>query len=59
MIGGGSTNTFGSTPAFGNTQQQQSQQPSQSLGLFGNTQPTNNASPFGMTIFETLCFSNI
>ena len=54
MIGGGTTNFFGgSTPStFGNNQQQQSQQPSQNLGVFGNTQPTNNASPFGMTGFR-------
>ena len=60
MIGGGTTNNFsGSTPsAFGNTQQQ-SQQPSQNLGAFANTQPANNASPFGafgMTVSETLIF---
>jgi hypothetical protein len=61
MIGGGTTNIFGgSTPsAFGGTQQQQSQQPSQNLGVFGNTQTANNASPFGafgMTDFETPFF---
>ena len=58
MIGGGTTNFFGgSTPStFGNNQQQQSQQPSQNLGVFGNTQSTNNPSPFGMTDFETLFF---
>jgi hypothetical protein len=59
--GGGTTNIFGgSTPsAFGNTQQQ-TQQPSQNLGAFGNTQPVTNASPFGafgMAGFETLFFS--
>lgn len=60
MIGGGTTNIFGgSTPsAFGNTQQQ-TPQPSQNLGAFGNTQPANNASPFGafgMTVFEIFLF---
>ena len=59
MLGGGTTNIFGSTPStFGNTQQQ-TQQPSQNLGAFGNTQPANNASPFGafgMTVSETLSF---
>jgi hypothetical protein len=58
MLGGG-TNIFGSTPStFGNTQQQ-TQQPSQNLGVFGNTQPTNNPSPFGtfgITVFETFLF---
>ena len=62
MLGGGTTNIFGGgTPsAFGNTQQQ-TQQPSQNLGAFGNAQPANSASPFGafgMTAFETLIFSN-
>lgn len=48
MLGGGTTNVFGTTPsAFGNTQQQPTQQPSQNLGAFGNTQPANNASAFG------------
>jgi hypothetical protein len=61
MLGGGTTNTFGgSTPSgFGSTQLQQSQQPSQNLSVFGNTQPANNTSvfgTFGMTIFETSYF---
>ena len=60
MLGGGTTNIFGgSTPStFGNTQQP-SQQPSQNLGAFGNTQPANSPSPFGafgMTIFEIFFF---
>lgn len=63
MIGGGTTNNFGgSTPsAFGNTQQQ-TQQPSQNLGAFGNTQAANNASPFGafgMSVFETFFFTDL
>ena len=63
MLGGGTTNIFGgSTPsAFGSTQQQ-TQQPSQNLGVFGNTQPANNPSPFGafgMIVFEILFFSDL
>ena len=57
-LGSGTTNVFGGTPsAFGNTQQQQTQPPSQSLAAFGNTQPANNTSAFGtfgIVIFETL-----
>lgn len=59
--GGGTTNIFGSTPsAFGNTQQQ-TQQPSQNLGAFGNTQPTNSSTfgAFGMTVFEPPFFSDL
>jgi hypothetical protein len=60
MLGGGATNVFGSTPsAFGNTQQQQNQQPSQNLSAFGNTQPANNTSAFstfGMSILSPCAF---
>jgi len=64
MLGGGTTNPFGSTSSvFGNTQQQPTQQTSQNLGTFGNTQPGNNSSAFGttfgMTIFETCTFFSL